>query len=74
MRHLIVAIASLNAEIKNTQHRLSTNAYPKDEREYFHGKIAGLDKAVEILTERLREEQPAMVNELTQIRRIINKM
>ena len=74
MEHLIVAIASLNAEINKIQYRLCLDAYPKDEREYFHGKIAGLDKAVEILTERLREEQPAMVNELTQIRRIINKM
>jgi hypothetical protein len=74
MKHLIMAIASLNAEIKKIQHRLSRDAYPADEREFFHGKLMGLDKAVEILTEQLREAQPDIVRELTQIRAIINKM
>ena len=74
MKHLIMAIASLNAEIKKIQHRLSTDAYPKDECEHFHGVRRGLEKAVDILTEQLREAQPDLVKELTQIRAIINKM
>lgn len=74
MKHLITAIASLNAEIKKIQHRLSTEAYPKDECEFFQGKLMGFDEAVEIITEQLREAQPDVVKELTQIRAIINKM
>jgi hypothetical protein len=74
MKHLITAIASLNAEIKKIQHRLSTDAYPKDEREFYYGKRMGFDDAVEILTEQLREAHPDVVRELTQIRAIINKM
>lgn len=69
-----MAIASLNAKIKKIQHHLSTDAYPKDDREFYHGKRMGLEEAVEILIEQLREAQPDMVKELTQIRAIINKM
>lgn len=74
MKHLITAIANLNAEIKKIQHGLSTDAYAKDDREFYHGKLMGFDEAVEIITEQLREAHPDMVKELTQIRAIINKM
>ena len=76
MKHLIMAIASLNAEIKKIDCQVQDDFYGMSDQEhrYACGRIAGLGKAVDILTEQLREAQPDVVRELTQIRAIINKM
>jgi hypothetical protein len=76
MKHLIMAIASLNAEIKKLKHYIGDNLYgiSVGDLHSMQGEIKGLEKAVDILTEQLREAQPDVVRELTQIRAIINKM
>jgi hypothetical protein len=76
MKHLIMAIASLNAEIKKIEHYVVNNLYgiSVEDLHRMQGEIKGLELAREILTEQLREGQPDVVRELTQIRAIINKM
>ena len=76
MKHLIMAIASLNAEIKKIDHYILNGLYgiSVEDLHRMQGEIKGLETAREILTEQLREAQPDVVRELTQIRAIINKM
>ena len=74
MNHLLIATFTVDSEIKQQERRLSINAFPKDDEQFQLGVRRGLEKAYEILVEELREAQPDVVKQLTQIRSIINKM
>ena len=74
MNHLLIATFTVDSEIKQQERRLSINAFPKDDEQFQLGVRRGLERAYEILVEELREAQPDVVKQLTQIRSIINKM
>lgn len=74
MNHLLIATMKVDAACKHQQRRLENVTFSKDDREYQAGVRRGLEDAYEILVEELRELQPDIVKQLTQIRSIINKM
>jgi hypothetical protein len=74
MNHLLIATFTVDSAIKQQERRLSINAFPKDDEQFQLGVRRGLEDAYEILVEELREAQPDVVKQLTQIRSIINKM
>lgn len=74
MDHLIIVTMKVDVAIRKQERRLSLNAFPKDDEQFQLGVRRGLEDAYEILVEQLREAQPDIVSQVTQIRRIINKM
>lgn len=74
MNHLLIATFTVDAALKQQERRLSINAFPKDDEQFQLGVRRGLEDAYDILVEELREAQPDVVKQLTQIRSIINKM
>ena len=76
MKQLIMAIASLNAKIRKVEHQIQADIYGMtiEDLRYAQGRIKGLEEARDLLIEELREAQPDVVRELSQIRAIINKM
>lgn len=74
MNNLLIATMKVDAALKQQERRLSLNAFPKDDEQFQLGVRRGLEDAYDILVEELREAQPDVVGQVTQIRRIINKM
>jgi hypothetical protein len=74
MNDLLIATMKVDAAYKQHQRRLSMNVFPKDDEQFQIGVRRGLEDAYEILVEQLREAQPDVVKQLTQIRAIVNKM
>lgn len=74
MNHLLIATAKIDATLKKQERRLAEKVYAEDDVQFQLGVRRGLEDAYEILVEELREAQPDIVSQVTQIRRIINKM
>ena len=74
MNNLLIATMKVDAAIRKQEMRLEADMFGGDDNQFEMGRRRGLEDAYEILVEELREAHPDIVSQVTQIRRIINKM
>ena len=74
MDHLLSATMKVDVAIRKQEKRLAEKVYAEDDVQFQIGRRRGLEDAYEIIVEQLREAHPDIVSQVTQIRRIINKM
>lgn len=74
MNHLLNATMKVDVAIKKQTRRVTENMYAEDDYEFQLGVRQGLEDAYAILVEELRDAHPDIVSQVTQIRRIVNKM
>jgi len=74
MNNLLIATMKVDAAIRKQEMRLEADMFGGDDNQFEIGVRRGLEKAYEILVEELRDAHPDIVSQVTQIRRIINKM
>lgn len=74
MNHLLSATMKVDAAYRKQQMRLEADAFGADDNQFEMGRRRGLADAYEILVEELRDAHPDIVSQITQIRRIVNKM
>jgi len=74
MNNLLTATFTVKSACIEQEKRIQADLFGGDDNQFQLGRLKGLEDAYEILLEELREAQPDMVKQLTQIRSIINKM